>query len=86
MLEIESAFERQFDAATEELSKQMAQSLAVAREALAALLNAESHLLTAAGKVGGTPEEDRITSLAMSVEDLECDLRKQIHRMERMTI
>ena len=84
MLANESNFERQFDAATDALAVKMNESLSETRQALSALLAAESHLLTAASKVFGTPEDDRITSLAMSVEDLECDLRKQIHRMERM--
>lgn len=84
MLANESEFERQFDAATDALAVKMNESLSEVRQALAALLAAESHLLNAAGKVYGTPDDDRITSLSMSVEDLECDLRKQIHRMERM--
>lgn len=60
------------------------EALSHARQALASLLVAESHLLTAAHKVFETPEDDRLCSLAQSVENLECDIRKQIERMERI--
>lgn len=61
------------------------EALSHARQALASLLVAESHLITAAHKVFETPEDDRLISLAQDVEELECDIRKQIDRMERLT-
>ena len=77
-------FEPMVDPVADALAKHMSESLSLVRSALADLLTAEAHLMNAAGKVFNTPEDDRLSSLAMSVEDLECDLRRQIKRMERL--
>jgi hypothetical protein len=80
----ERHFEEQFDEAVDELAVKTRDALSISRQALSALLEAEAFLLNAAGKVFGTPTDDRLCSLAMSVEDLECDIRKEIKRMERV--
>lgn len=74
-----------FEQKDDVLTVKMRESLSLTRQSLAALLSAEAHLMNAAGKVFGTPDDDRLTALSMAVEDLECDLRRQIRRMERMT-
>lgn len=75
---------KDFEEQVDPLAQKMTESLLKTREALAALLSAEAFLMNAAGKVFGTPEDDRLSSLAMSVEDLECDVRKEIRRVERL--
>lgn len=51
------------------------------RQAVLALGEAESYLMSAAESVEGTPEYDRIVALANSVEDIEVDVRAQKGRM-----
>lgn len=80
---LECTQEVKFTEAVERLER-CAAGLPVLRQALSALLAAESHLLTASSKVDDIPESDRICSLAQSVEDIEGDVRKQITRMEKM--
>ena len=77
-------FEEQFDEAAERLNAGRTEALSHTRQALASLLVAESHLLAAASKVFGTPEDDRLCSLSQDVENIECDIRKQVERMESL--
>ena len=59
-------------------------ALAQVRKAIDAIMTAESHLQNAASKLFETPEDDRLTSLAMSLEDLEIDVRRQMERMKSL--
>ena len=52
------------------------------RQAVQALEQAEAYLQKAADQVEDTPETDRILSLNMDAEELECNIRTQIERMK----
>lgn len=52
------------------------------RLAVQALEEVESYLQSAAEAVEDTPETDRILSLNMDAEELECNIRTQMERMK----
>lgn len=51
------------------------------RIAIGAIVGVENVLTDAAEKVDNTPEYDRISSLRLDLENLECEIRKQVKRM-----
>lgn len=57
------------------------EALDLIRNAISEIENAERYLNEAANKVDNTPEHDRIESLRYGLEDLECEIRKQVRRM-----
>lgn len=57
------------------------EALDLIRNAISEIENAERYLNEAANKVENTPEFDRIESLRYTLEDIECDVRKQARRM-----
>ena len=60
------------------------EALAQVRKAIDSLIEAESHLQNAASKLADTPEDDRLTSLSLSLEDIEIDIRRQMERMKQL--
>ena len=60
------------------------EALAQVRKAIDALIQAETHLMNAASKLTDTPEDDRLTSLSIAIEDLEIDVRRQMERMKQL--
>ena len=79
---LESLRNIEFDKAVSALEAQFKDSILYLEKAQTALNTVLSFLLTAESKVTDFPDGDRIGSLAMAVEDLECDLKKQIERMK----
>lgn len=57
-------------------------AVALLQQAVKSLEEAESFLQEAAEAVEHVPETDRIASLHMTAQDLECDIRAQIVRMK----
>ena len=78
-------FERAFDESVNKMNEDCERSLKFLREAVEIIGKAELKLINAADEVYDTPNDDRIRSLLMSLEDLECDVKAQIKRMESLT-
>lgn len=72
---------KSFDDAIDRLNKGCERSVNFLKDALTKLLSAEVALMLAAHEVFNTPEDDRITSLAQDVEEIECAIKAQIQRM-----
>ena len=70
-----------FDDAVDRLNKGCDKSVGFLKDAVTKLLSAEVALMSAAHEVFNTPEDDRITSLAQAVEEIECGIKAQIQRM-----
>ena len=60
------------------------EALAQVRKAIDALMQAESHLQNAASKLIDTPEDDRLLSLSITLENIEIDVRRQMERMKQL--
>lgn len=70
-----------FDDAVDRLNKGCERSVGFLKDAVTRMLSAEVALMAAAHEVFNTPEDDRITSLAQQLEELECAVKSQIQRM-----
>ena len=70
-----------FDDAVDRLNKGCERSVGFLKDALTKLLSAEVALMAAAHEVFNTPEDDRISSIAQDVEEIECVIKAQIKRM-----
>lgn len=71
-------------AAWHELNKEdpaTKEAIEALRVAIGAIVGVEDVLTDAAEKVDNTPEYDRISSLRLDLENLECEIRKQVIRM-----
>ena len=85
---LETTFEEKFDAAVNELQTTLDKGLPMATAhvqfAIDLLIKVSAELCRAADYVKNTPEDDRLVSLSMSVEDIESEVRKQLERMEKL--
>lgn len=70
-----------FDDAVDRLNKGCERSVGFLKDAVTKLLSAEVALMAAAHEVFNTPEDDRISSIAQDVEEIECAIKAQIQRM-----
>lgn len=70
-----------FDDAVDRLNKGCEKSVGFLKDAVTKLLSAEVALMAAAHEVFNTPEDDRISSIAQDVEEIECAIKAQIQRM-----
>ena len=85
---LEMAFEERFDSAVNDLQTTLERGLPTAtahvETAISYLTKAAAELCRAAGNVEGTPEDDRLVSLSMSIEELEDQVNKQLERMNNL--
>ena len=83
---LETMFEEKFDAAVDEIQTTLERGLPMAidhvEKAVSFLTKAQAELCKAADYVKNTPEDDRLVSLSMDIEDLESHVNKQLERMK----
>lgn len=77
---LESMRERQFSEAVE-TAENVKKSIGFLEKALKMVSEVENVLCTAAAFVE-MPEDDRIMSFVIDLENMECDMKKQIERMK----
>ena len=80
MLE-DNSVTKAFDDAVDRLNKGCERSVGFLKDAVTKLLSAEVALMAAAHEVFNTPEDDRISSIAQDVEEIECAIKAQIQRI-----
>ena len=85
---LETAFEERFDSAVNDLQTTLDKGLPMAtvhvQMAIDLLIKVSAELCRAAEYVKNTPEDDRLVSLSMSVEDLESQVNQQLERMKKL--
>ena len=85
---LETTFEEKFDSAVNDLQTMLDKGLPMAtahvQMAIDLLIKVSAELCRAAEYVKNTPEDDRLVSLSMGVEDLESQVNKQLERMKKL--
>ena len=85
---LETAFEERFDSAVNDLQTTLDKGLPMAtthvQMAIDLLIKVSAELCRAAEYVKNTPEDDRLVSLSMSIEELEDQVNKQLERMNNL--
>ena len=79
---LESLKEMSFEQAVNALEAQYQSAINYAEKARQAMDTVISMLLSAESAISETPDGDRIGSLAMSAEDFQSDIKKQLERMK----